>query len=285
MKTYFTQPNDTFSSLAKRFNIKDGNYLKTFHNLYCEKDSIMNDEVEAGKQILIPDDPQFMKEETKKNAEKTIQEEPFIEEGEDYEFLDKGTNTNNESEENPKDDSAKEAEEKQNNEQPKENTSSEHDGKYFVIQNGTCQCNQGFSFPQLKVTSHQKHYWNNADMQADFLAVTEDDLQFNPAAQPFGQCKLKPTSGGYLPCAYAPAGKWQKTYDKVKVLGKSCVTELSELMCSTGGKITILKHGQQSEVGKSSLMTANSQEQNIYNPIINFEEFKAEVNTENNYAF
>ncbi len=94
---------------------------------------------------------------------------------------------------------------------------------------------------------------------------------------PFGNCKLKPTSGGYLPCAYAPAGKWQKTYEKVKVMGKSCVTEISELMCSTGGKITILKHGQQSEAGKSNVMNANSQEQRIYNPILDFEEFKEEI--------
>ncbi|MET3047476.1 PAAR-like protein, partial [Flavobacterium covae] len=38
-----------------------------------------------------------------------------------------------------------------------------------------------------------------------------------------------------------------KTYDKVKILDKKCVTEISELKCSTGGKITILKHGQQSQ--------------------------------------
>ncbi len=51
-------------------------------------------------------------------------------------------------------------------------------------------------------------------------------------------------------------------------MGKSCVTEISELMCSTGGKITILKHGQQSEAGKSNVMNANSQEQQIYNPLV-----------------
>jgi hypothetical protein len=135
--------------------------------------------------------------------------------------------------------------------------SSEHDGKYFVIQKGMCQCNQGFKFPKFKVTSHQKHYWNDADGQADYLAVTEDDLQLDPPAMPFGNCKLKPSSGGYLPCTYAPAGKWTKTYEKVKVMDKKCVTELSELMCSVGGKITIFKHGQQSEAGKSQVKKAD----------------------------
>lgn len=162
-----------------------------------------------------------------------------------------------------------------------EGDSSPHDGKYFVIQKGMCQCNQGFKFPKFKVTSHQKHYWNDEEGNADYLAVTEDDLTLDPPAMPFGNCKLKPTSGGYLPCAYAPAGKWQKTYEKVKVMGKSCVTEISELMCATGGKITILKHGQQSEAGKSNVMDANSQEQHIYNPLVNFDEFKAEVLDEN----
>lgn len=162
-----------------------------------------------------------------------------------------------------------------------EGDSSPHDGKYFVIQKGMCQCNQGFKFPKFKVTSHQKHYWNDEEGNADYLAVTEDDLTLDPPAMPFGNCKLKPTSGGYLPCAYAPAGKWQKTYEKVKVMGKSCVTEISELMCATGGKITILKHGQQSEAGKSNVMDANSQEQHIYNPLVNFDEFKAEALDEN----
>ena len=163
--------------------------------------------------------------------------------------------------------------------------SSKHDGKYFVVQKGMCQCNQGFKFPKFKVTSHQKHYWNDADGQADYLSVTEDDLTFDPSAMPFGNCKLKPSSGGYLPCAYAPAGKWTKTYEKVKVMDKKCVTELSELMCSVGGKITIFKHGQQSEAGKSQVKKADAKEQRVYNPIMDFGEFQGEINGNENEAW
>ena len=155
--------------------------------------------------------------------------------------------------------------------------SSPHDGKHFVVQKGKAQCNQGDQFPQYKVTSHQKHFWNDSDGNNDFLAVTEDDLQFTPSGPSFGKCKLKPSSGGNLPCSYAPAGKWQKTYEKVKVMGKSCLTEISELMCSTGGKITILKHGQQSETGKSNVAKANTQEQQVYNPVVDFDEFKEDT--------
>ena len=204
--------------------------------------------------------------------------------GEDFngsdEEYDEGKDTRDESAENESSNSTtsdKKDEEKKEEKKSSESSSSEHDGKYFVIQKGMCQCNQGFKFPKFKVTSHQKHYSNDKEGNADYLAVTEDDLTLDPSAMPFGNCKLKPTSGGYLPCAYAPAGKWTKTYEKVKVMGKSCVTEISELMCATGGKITILKHGQQSEAGKSNVMNANSQEQHTYNPLVNFDEFRAEI--------
>lgn len=198
---------------------------------------------------------------------------PYEEEVSSMNGYDDESEENHDSEEN----NAEKEAQGENSKTNSENQSSEHDGKYFVVQRGQCQCNQGFKFPKFKVTSHQKHYWNNKDGQADYLAVTEDDLTFDPPAMPFGNCKLKPSSGGYLPCAFAPAGKWTRTYEKVKVMGKSCVTEISELMCSTGGKITILKHGQRSEVGKSNVENTNPNEQHIYNPIVNFEKFQEEI--------
>ena len=66
-------------------------------------------------------------------------------------------------------------------------------------------------------------------------------------------------------------------------MDKSCVTEVSELMCSTGGKITIFKHGQQSEAGKSQVKKADAREQHIYNPIIDFEEFQDSANDDYEY--
>lgn len=273
MKNYVIQQGDTFSSLARQFKLKNESILKTYHNLHCPEEDIMQEPV-PGKKILVPEGPQFMDEEKDSQPSATTQEETTEE----------GTHDESASEQ-PSDEtqSSEKTEEKQEKkDKGGESSSGSHDGKYFVIQKGTVQCNQGFKFPKFKVTSHQKHYWNNKEGEADYLAVTEDDVQLDPPAQPFGQCKLKPTSGGYLPCAYAAAGKWQKPYEKVKVMGKSCLTEISELMCTTGGKITILKHGQQSEAGKSNVTSAKSQEQQVYNPVINFDEFKAE--TEENEA-
>ncbi|UTX48464.1 PAAR-like protein [Chryseobacterium sp. MA9] len=274
MKNYVTQKGDTFSSLARQFKLKNEGVLKTYHNLHCPPEDIMQEPV-PGKTILIPQDPQLMADETEPQIITASSHKESTEDG--------VSDEENSTEESPQneDQSSGKAEQQANKEEKKDKKedsgSSPHEGKYFVVQKGTVQCNQGFKFPKFKVTSHQKHYWNDEEGQADYLAVTEDDLQLDPAAQPFGQCKLKPTSGGYLPCAYAPAGKWQKTYEKVKVMEKSCLTEISELMCSTGGKITILKHGQQSAVGKSQVAKANTQEQQVYNPVVDFDEFKEDT--------
>lgn len=271
MKNYVIQQGDTFSSLAQQFKLKNEGILKTYHNLHCAEEDVMQEPI-PGKKIIIPEDPQLMTGETDTPSVSTQDETTDEEIGED-------SSSEQSSDENQSSEKATEKQDKKEEKKDEDGESSfgPHEGKYFVIQKGTVQCNQGFKFPKFKVTSHQKHYWNNKEGEADYLAVTEDDVQLDPPAQPFGQCKLKPTSGGYLPCAYAPAGKWQKPYEKVKVMGKSCLTEISELMCTTGGKITILKHGQQSEVAKNNVDKANTQEQQVYNPVINFDKFKAET--------
>ncbi len=152
--------------------------------------------------------------------------------------------------------------------------SSPHDGKHFVVQKGKAQCNQGDQFPQFKVTSHQKHFWNDSDGSSDFLGVTEDDLQFTPSGPSFGKCKLEPSSGGNLPCSYAPAGKWQKTYDKVKIMDKKIVTEFSELQCTVGGKITVQDHGQRGQMSKKNVKNADNKTIQHINPLVSMQDFK-----------
>ncbi|MBP1165168.1 hypothetical protein JOE44_002052 [Chryseobacterium sp. PvR013] len=274
MKNYVTQKGDTFSSLARQFKLKNEGILKTYHNLHCPPEDVMQEPV-PGKTIYIPEDPQLMTNETQNQDISDSSQEETTDEMSSGEENAPEEQTKNEEQSSEKTDQQSDKEKKKDTKE--DSGSTPHEGKYFIVQKGTVQCNQGFKFPKFKVTSHQKHYWNDEEGNADYLAVTEDDLQLDPAAQPFGQCKLKPTSGGYLPCAYAPAGKWQKTYEKVKVMGKSCLTEISELMCSTGGKITILKHGQQSETSKSQVGKANTQEQQVYNPVVDFDAFKEDT--------
>ncbi|MEC3874211.1 DUF4280 domain-containing protein [Chryseobacterium salviniae] len=260
MKKYLIQKDDSLSSVAERFSVKDAQTLRNFHNTHCPLEDLLGYDLVPGKELLIPQEARYLKE----NEEVS---HPF----------------NGYDDETPSVERSHESEQEETDtKKENENTTGSsglHEGKYFVVQKGTCQCNQGFKFPKFRVTSHQKHYWNDAGGEADYLAVTEDDTQFDPPAQPFGQCRLKPSSGGYLPCTYAPAGKWTKAYEKVKVMNKSCITEISELLCTSGGKITILKHGQQSEPGKSHVTKASTQEQHVYNPIIDFDEFQEESGT------
>lgn len=209
-----------------------------------------------------------------KNLNSDLDESNFFN---DDEFLDVDEGRDTMDEEDQVDENfetTEEKEEQKKDEKQSESNSNDHNGKYFVVQKGLACCDKGAKFPQFKVTSQQKHYWNDEQGKADYLAVTEDDLTFNPAAMPFGTCSVK--NGN--PCAFAPSGKWTKTYDKVKILEKKCVTELSELLCAVGGKITVMKHGQQSEAGKSNVNNADSAEQQAYNPMMDFEEFKEEIN-------
>ncbi len=154
---------------------------------------------------------------------------------------------------------------------------SAHEGKHFVIQKGKAQCDQGSQFPRFKVTSHRKHYWNSQEVLPDYLAVTEDDVQFNPPGPSFGTCRLKPSPGGYLPCTFAPAGKWQKTYESTKVMGKSCLSEIAELMCSTGGKITVKDHGQTSVMNRQNITLADSRDYHMINPFMDLRETQEEL--------
>lgn len=199
--------------------------------------------------------------------------EKFILEGEEYEFVTTGQDSSTEQKQTENKDDAKQKNEDQNNKETNESGSHEQDGKYFVIQKGLACCDKGAKFPQFKVTSQKKHFWNNEKDEADYLAVTEDDLTFNPTAMPFGTCSIKNGNS----CTYSPSGKWTKTYDKIRIMNKKPITELSELLCAVGGKITVMKHGQQIEAGKNNVSKADTREQQTYNPLMDFEEFKEET--------
>lgn len=156
---------------------------------------------------------------------------------------------------------------------PSQNKTSEHEGKLFIAQKGKAICDKGTSFPQFKVTSHDKLYINDGEGQNDYLAVTEDDLSFNPIAMPFGNCSLQ----NGKPCTYAPAGKWKKFYKDTKVMGHCLLTEISELQCAVGGKIKILNHGQRSGITKTDVKKTESKTHQSVNPFVNMQHFKETV--------
>ena len=72
----------------------------------------------------------------------------------------------------------------------------------IITNTAELSCNQGTATSKLNVTSQ------------DFVTIegkamaTEEDKQANANIQPFKQCKLKPSSSGYLPCVPAPI-QWE----------------------------------------------------------------------------
>jgi hypothetical protein len=100
----------------------------------------------------------------------------------------------------------------------------------------TLQCDQGITPSKLAVTSQD---FCKAE---DKLIATEQDKQPNTNIKPFGQCKLKPSSGGYLPCMPIPT-VWQKTAKKDEINGFKILTDDSTCQCSIGGKIAVQDKG------------------------------------------
>lgn len=114
--------------------------------------------------------------------------------------------------------------------------------KIYVLDGAILECNQGFTPGKLTVTQNQK-----VKIQGQFKATHLDNQ-----VTPFGQCKLKPTNSGYLPCVPA-LQPWTKTTESTKLGGnKKFLFEDSECMCSTGGKITVTQPMQINTAGAVS---------------------------------
>ena len=106
----------------------------------------------------------------------------------------------------------------------------------IITDTAELSCDQGTATSKLNVTSQ------------DFVTIegkamaTEEDKQANTNILSFKQCKLKPSSSGYLPCVPAPI-KWEDTAKKDSINEQKILTENSYCMCSIGGKIIVKDKG------------------------------------------
>lgn len=107
---------------------------------------------------------------------------------------------------------------------------------YHLTDTTQLQCDKGTIPTSITVTS-QTFMSIEGKLQA-----TEEDKQPNSNIKPFGQCKLKPSSGGFLPCIPAPI-KWQDT-SVFEIDGMKELLDSSTCTCSVGGKISIVKSVQ-----------------------------------------
>ena len=98
------------------------------------------------------------------------------------------------------------------------------------------KCNQGTITSNLTVTSQHFYY------AEDKLVALEEDKIPMVNIMPFGQCRLKPSITGYLPCTPAPIA-WQQTPLQDVVNGMKILTEESICPCATGGTISVQYKG------------------------------------------
>lgn len=231
---YTVRKSETLDSLAQDFGISVDE-LRRFHNNWCEdiRDQIGYD-IWEGKKLTI-------------EKEKLPKEKVKQRENEKY-----------------KEEKQQKQEQKEKEEEAKR---TEQDDKYYVVDGAKCLCDKGVTPATLKVNSHTKAIFNSRDK--DKWIATVEDLQFKEGVSCFGSCKMKNNN----PCSFAPAGKWLKPYEKLKVMDKPALLETSYLMCSVGGKITIKYHGQSVKIGNSNLQRADAEMMNQILPGLDLQEF------------
>jgi len=275
MIEYEVKKGDTLLSLAEKLGLPSAYSLKSFHNFKGPIERGIGNEIKAGMILTIPE-PHEVETIHKNIAERQNKK---VEENTQEQNKQSTDNQSSGSSSEESQQSSESQKEKEQEKESKEKSAGEHDGKLFVAQKGKAICDKGTKFPQFKVSSHRKLYINDKDDVDDYLAVTENDLQFNPPAVPFGNCSVK----NGQPCSFAPAGKWKKFYKDVKVLDNALLTEISELQCSVGGKIKVMDHGQKAQLSKQNFKNADAKVHSYINPLVDLEEFTDELDGENFY--
>lgn len=264
MREYKVRKGETLSSIAHDIGLPDAYTLKRFHNFEGPIEQSIGDDIREGMILTIPEPHEVEKinDEIEGNKAKKIDE-----------LNAKGISENHKTETN------EDQQEKKN--KSEEKAESEHDGKLFVIQKGKAICDKGAKFPQFKVNSHKKLYVNDEGSADDYLAVTQNDVWFNPSVVPFGNCSLQ----NGKPCTFSPAGKWQKFYQDVKVMDNSLITEISELQCAIGGKIKVLDHGQREILTKQNFRNADRNFHSYINPLLDLRSFIDDIENDSTIDF
>jgi Domain of unknown function (DUF4280) len=141
---------------------------------------------------------------------------------------------------------------------------------HVVVQGATCKCKFSVA-PQtdkLKVLTQKKDYANDKDGSKKLIA-TDKEIGQTLEKNTFGNCKMQPTSGGYLPCQ-AVITKWSNFYEKVTMSNEGkMLTEKSKATCPIGGPdcISIDNHGQKTEGSAKNSENANKEVNAQLNPM------------------
>lgn len=242
---YIVKKGETLESIANDYGITVYE-LRNFHNLWCEdiNDGIAYKVWEGKKLTVEKEKPDRQQIQERKEAQYQQQKKERI--------------------------SRKQKEE--------EAKRTEQDDKFYVVDGAKCVCDKGTIPAVLKVTSQSRTIFNSRKNNEKYVATLEDK-DFREGSSCFGSCKIKNNN----PCAFVPAGNWKKPYEKLKIMDKAALTEISYLMCSVGGKITVHHHGQSIKMGINNVQKADAELINQVVPGINFEDFQGEYDDNQYY--
>ena len=142
-----------------------------------------------------------------------------------------------------------------------------------IVCNGAmCKCKFGVTPDTFTVISKHKHYVNEEN-GSQKMAGSSMDIGQPFQVKTFGQCKLQPSSSGYLPCVPAIT-QWQGFYEKVTLSNQGKIlTEDTKGICAIAGNpcVEFTFHGQ---VGVPSPSQATETQQEVHsqmNPLASFQ--------------
>ena len=154
--------------------------------------------------------------------------------------------------------------------------------KHLVCQGATCQCQFGNAPDKLKVLTQTKAFINEEEPQEKLVATTAD-VGATFEKNTFGLCQMQPLpGGGYKPCQ-AMVTQLSGAYENVTYEENNGhpLLEDSKATCPIGGKdcISIINHGQVSEITNRNLHSADPIKMDMINPFMDFSKFVNDILT------
>jgi len=140
---------------------------------------------------------------------------------------------------------------------------------YIVVDGAICKCQFGNTPDTFKVLSHNKEFINDDTGSTKKIGNTMD-IGMPLQAKTFGQCKLQPSSGGFLPCV-PTITQWQNFYEKVELSNTGKVlTQESKAVCAISGSpcISFTHHGQTTVMDSANVEATAGFVQSQLNPLV-----------------
>lgn len=148
--------------------------------------------------------------------------------------------------------------------------------KKLVCHGALCKCQFGMTPDSLVVLSQQKVYINDS-AGSQKLVATDKELGLPFQAKTFGQCKLQPTTGGFLPCVPSITG-WTGFFEKTQIKSNQGypLIEDSKATCAIAGSpcVEITFHGQTAAPSSQNVDNADEEVLAQVLPQVNINEIK-----------